>query len=78
MGARKCITVRIIDDDVADPDEMFRVVVTPLTARVSIQGGSSTTITIINDDGQYLHVIIVSLVLLYSTSSLTTSKTPYG
>ena len=70
----KCISVRIIDDDVADPDEMFRVQVTPLTARVSVRGSSSTTITIINDDGQYLHAIIVSLVLFCFTSSFTISK----
>ena len=36
VGAVKCISVRIIDDDIADPDEMFRVEVTASPNRVTV------------------------------------------
>ena len=54
VGAMKCISVTIIDDEIADPDETFRVRVTPSSTRVTV-GGSSTetvTVTIINDDSK--------------------------
>ena len=54
VGTIKCISVTITDDEIADPDETFRVIVTPLSTRVTV-GGSSTetvTVTIINDDSK--------------------------
>ena len=54
VGTMKCISVTIIDDEITDPDEMFRVRVTPSSTRVTV-GGSTTetvTVTIINDDSE--------------------------
>lgn len=77
VGMITCISVTIIDDEVADPDEMFKVLVSSQTTRLTVQGGSTATITIINNDGQCLYVN-ASLVLLCSTSSIITSKKPHG
>ena len=50
MGAVKCISVRIVNDNISDPDETFTVRINSTDPRVEIKQ-FSTTVTIIDDDG---------------------------
>lgn len=52
--AERCITVRAVDDDTADPDERFTVIVNSTNLRVNITA-NTTTVVITDNDGNYLH-----------------------
>ena len=57
VEAHKCITVRIIDDDLGEADETFWVQITRMNTRVSISGGATATVTIEDNEGiALLHV----------------------
>ena len=51
VGARKCITVRIVDDDLGEADETFLVQITRMNTRVSISGGATATVIIGDNEG---------------------------
>ena len=50
MGTVKCISVRIVNDNISDPDETFTVRISSTDLRVEIRQ-VSTTVIIIDDDG---------------------------
>ena len=51
VEARKCITVRIVDDDLGEADETFWVQITRMNTRVSISGGATATVIIEDNEG---------------------------
>ena len=51
VNATKCITVTIVDDDVGEANEEFRVQITAMDSRVSISGVATSTIIIDDDEG---------------------------
>ncbi|XP_064396234.1 mucin-2-like [Halichondria panicea] len=50
IGESRCISVTIIDDDTADPGELFRVTVISPNNRVTFRGGAVAIVIIDNDD----------------------------
>ena len=50
VGAVKCISVRIVNDNTSDPEETFTVRISSPDLRVEIRQ-DSVTVTIIDDDG---------------------------
>ena len=52
IGESRCISVTIIDDDTADPGELFRVTVISPNNRVTFRGGAVAIVIIDNDDGK--------------------------
>ena len=51
VRSTKCITVRIVDDDLGEADEVFTVRITSPNTRVSIRGGATATIIIVDNEG---------------------------
>ena len=48
---RDCVQLSIVDDNVLDPDEVFRVTLTTSTAGATVRSDlSSATVTITDDD----------------------------
>ncbi|XP_064396216.1 uncharacterized protein LOC135343165 isoform X2 [Halichondria panicea] len=50
IGESKCISVAVVDDVTADPDESFRITVTSPNNRVRFRGGAVAIVIIDNDD----------------------------
>ncbi len=57
IGESKCISVTIVDDVTADPDESFRITVTSPNNRVRFRGGAVAIVIIDNDDGKQKYYV---------------------
>ena len=66
IGESRCISVTIVDDDTADPDELFRVTVTSPNNRVTFRGGAVAIVIIDNDDGKQKYFL--NFISLYPCS----------
>ncbi len=50
VGEAKCIKVKVLNDNISDPDESFTVAITSPVSRVNITRNTATVV-IIDDDG---------------------------
>ena len=62
--AMQCINVSITDDSVFEESETFTVTVTTTTPRVTL-GNDNTTVTIIDNEGQYKSLVYTVLPRVY-------------
>ena len=64
---RQELKLRPVDDDIVEADETYKLTIDILSSfdRVCVGDNGTTTITIYNDDGKQLTIILCIIILLY-------------
>ncbi len=56
VGSEKCITLMVVDDSIADPDEQFTINISSTNSRVMFTR-DTTTVVIIDNDGKGIIIV---------------------